>query len=597
MGSDLAAHPARHDSRETPGSAPRHHDHDFLRRGKLGDERIGIRRPGILEAPALRAVGPGLELPRAAAHRLEEVALHVLLGPSRAADGLGVLGPNDPEGVAVEGKALVIPHARRRPAQRGDELWRLAAQMVVDDEGPLAREDCHRALAMPMAALDVERLPGRDLLVLADAVGVAAGMAEGGHGNLTRPGAPEIDHDEPEGAADGGIGAEAGAKDTGRAVDTQSLADGTVHDDQRRRGIRRARLPVEIEGRIAGRLDDGKHDGKVVRTTPGHDGVDGELLHRCPTEIGRHLGNQRLTRPPRRLDHALYTLARRRHHGEAVGDAALEPDLHLVGHSGAQYTDASRRASVLLSRPLTRPGGHIMRTPHAIVAALVAMLGMGAPTAHAQQTVKIGTTPSFIFLPIYAAEQLGYFKAEGITAQFVDFEGGAEVTTAMVGGSIDLGGTMAERPLILAEKRFGAKNLVALEPDKDVAIIAVGGVSSANAALKAGQIDGFMGGEPAGAVAVEQLKLARYFLDPRVGQGPRFLQFMTFPTLQASDKWIAANPQTAEKLVRGMLKTLRRMREDPESAVGVGQRIFPALDVGVIRSIIAIEKTPTTRPS
>ena len=271
-------------------------------------------------------------------------------------------------------------------------------------------------------------------------------------------------------------------------------------------------------------------------------------------------------------------------------------------------------------------------------AALLAC-ALAAPAAHAQQAVKIGTTPSFIFLPIYAAEQLGYFKAEGITAQFVDFEGGAEVTTAMVGGSIDLGGTMAERPLILAEKGFGAKNLVALEnknplflvlrkdhpaktvkdlkgtklgmtragsgtdlslrallkdaglePDKDVAIIAVGGVSSANAALKAGQVDGFMGGEPAGAVAVEQLKLARYFLDPRVGQGPKFLQFMTFPTLQASDKWIAANPQTAERLVRAIVKTLKRMREDPESAVAVGQKIFPNMDVTIIRSIIAIEK-------
>ena len=280
-----------------------------------------------------------------------------------------------------------------------------------------------------------------------------------------------------------------------------------------------------------------------------------------------------------------------------------------------------------------------MRTPLAIVVALVAMLSMGVASAHAQQTVKVGSTPSFIFLPVYAAEQLGYFKAEGITAQFVDFEGGAEVTTAMVGGSIDLGGTMAERPLILAEKGFGAKNLVALEnknplflvlrkdhpaktvkdlrgtklgmtragsgtdlslrallkdaglePDKDVAIIAVGGVASANAALKAGQIDGFMGGEPGGAVAVEQLKLARYFLDPRVGQGPKFLQFMTFPTLQASDKWIAANPQLAERLVRAIVKTLKRMREDPESAVAVGQKIFPTMDVAVIRSIVAIEK-------
>jgi len=278
-----------------------------------------------------------------------------------------------------------------------------------------------------------------------------------------------------------------------------------------------------------------------------------------------------------------------------------------------------------------------MKTLLALAALLACALT--APAVHAQQAVKIGTTPSFIFLPIYAAEQLGYLKGEGIVVQFVDFEGGAEVTTAMVGGSIDLGGTMAERPLILAEKGFGAKNLVALEnknplflvlrkdhpaktvkdlkgaklgmtragsgtdlslrallkdaglePDKDVAIIAVGGVSSANAALKAGQVDGFMGGEPGGAIAVEQLKLARYFLDPRVGQGPKFLQFMTFPTIQASDKWIAANSQTAERLVRAIVKTLKRMREDPESAVAVGQKIFPNMDVAIIRSIIAIEK-------
>ena len=282
-----------------------------------------------------------------------------------------------------------------------------------------------------------------------------------------------------------------------------------------------------------------------------------------------------------------------------------------------------------------------MRTQPIIVAALVAMLSMVAPTAHAQpaQTIKIGTTPSFIFLPLYAAEQLGYFKGEGLTAQFADFEGGAEVTTAMVGGSIDLGGTMVERPLILAEKGFGAKNLLALEnrnplhvvvrkdlaakevkdlkgtrlgmtragsgtdlslrallkdaglePDKDVVIIAIGGVSSATAALKAGQVDGFMGGEPATAIAVQQLKLARYFVDPRLGQGPKFLQFMTFPTLQASDKWLSANPQVGERLVRALVKTLKRLREDPDAAVGVGQKLFPALDVSVVRSIVAIEK-------
>src|SRR5258705_1939503 len=110
MGPDLAAHPARPPGRKTPSRPSRHDHHDLLRRGKLGYERVGIRRAKVLEAPALRSVGARLELPGAAPHRLEEVTLHVLLGPSCVADGLGVLGPDDPEGVAVEGKALVIPH-------------------------------------------------------------------------------------------------------------------------------------------------------------------------------------------------------------------------------------------------------------------------------------------------------------------------------------------------------------------------------------------------------------------------------------------------------------------------------------------------------
>src|SRR2546426_2044132 len=187
-------------------------------------------------------------------------------------------------------------------------------------------------------------------------------------------------------------------------------------------------------------------------------------------------------------------------------------------------------------------GGLAMRLSIALLAALL----ISAHGAEAQQTVKIGTTPSFVFLPLYVAEQLGYFKAEGITAQFVDFEGGAEVTTAMVGGSIDAGGTMVERPLILAEKGFGAKNLVALEnrnplhvvlranhpakevkdlkgsrigmtragsgtdlslrallkdaglePDRDVAIIAIGGGSAAHAAPQGRPGGGGLGGAAA----------------------------------------------------------------------------------------------------
>ena len=274
----------------------------------------------------------------------------------------------------------------------------------------------------------------------------------------------------------------------------------------------------------------------------------------------------------------------------------------------------------------------------AAIGLLAALLAIAAP-AWAQQTVRIGTTPAVTFIVLYGAEQLGYFKAEGITAQFADFEGGAEVTTAMVGGSIDFAGTYVERPLILAEKGFGSKNLLAilnrnpiflvvrknlpatdvkglkglklgmtragsatdlalrallrdagLEPDRDVAVIAVGSSASAAAALRAGQIDGFMGGEPGGAVIVHQLKIGRYFIEPLRDQGPKFLQYMTFPTLQASDRYIQANPQIVERVVRAVVKTQKRLREDPEAGVRVAQKIFPTLDIELIRGIIALQR-------
>ena len=269
---------------------------------------------------------------------------------------------------------------------------------------------------------------------------------------------------------------------------------------------------------------------------------------------------------------------------------------------------------------------------------LLAVLLAWAPAAPAE-TVKIGTTPAVTFVVLYAAEHLGYFKAEGITAQFADFEGGAEVTTAMVGGSIDFAGTYVERVMVLAEKGFGSKNLLAilnrnpiflvlrkdlpatdvkglkgtklgmtragsatdlalrallrdsgLEPDRDVAVIAVGSSASAAAPLRAGQIDGFMGGEPGGAVIVHQLKIGRYFIEPLRDQGPKFLSYMTFPTLQASDRYIQANAKTVERVVRAVAKTQKRLREDPEAGVRVAQKIFPALDVELLRSIIALQR-------
>ena len=101
------------------------------------------------------------------------------------------------------------------------------------------------------------------------------------------------------------------------------------------------------------------------------------------------------------------------------------------------------------------------------------------------------------------------------------------------------------------------------------------------------------------------IKIERAFPDPRPGPDDVILKVrattlnyhdiftrrgMTFPTLQASDRYIQANPQIVEKVVRAVAKTQKRLREDPEAGVKVAQKIFPALDVELIRNIIVLQR-------
>jgi NitT/TauT family transport system substrate-binding protein len=53
-------------------------------------------------------------------------------------------------------------------------------------------------------------------------------------------------------------------------------------------------------------------------------------------------------------------------------------------------------------------------------------------------TLAVGGKNLFYYLPLTIAEQLGYFKAEGLDVTIVDFAGGAKALQAVVGGSADV---------------------------------------------------------------------------------------------------------------------------------------------------------------
>jgi NitT/TauT family transport system substrate-binding protein len=72
----------------------------------------------------------------------------------------------------------------------------------------------------------------------------------------------------------------------------------------------------------------------------------------------------------------------------------------------------------------------------AVLAAPAALRAQALEKAKA--TVAVGGKNLLYYLPLTIAEQLGYFKAEGLDINIVDFAGGARALQAVVGGSADV---------------------------------------------------------------------------------------------------------------------------------------------------------------
>ena len=85
----------------------------------------------------------------------------------------------------------------------------------------------------------------------------------------------------------------------------------------------------------------------------------------------------------------------------------------------------------------------ITRRGFAIAGACAALLG--APVLRAQPrlertrvTVAVGGKGTFYYLPLTIAEQLGYFKAEGLDVEITDFNGGPRALQALVDRGVDV---------------------------------------------------------------------------------------------------------------------------------------------------------------
>ncbi len=115
------------------------------------------------------------------------------------------------------------------------------------------------------------------------------------------------------------------------------------------------------------------------------------------------------------------------------------------------------------------------------------------------------------------------------------------------------------------------------------------GVTAAKA-LEAGQIDGFWANAMGSETAVRR-GVGTIILDVRRGDGPPAARGYTFAALVTTDRTIERQPDAVAAAVRAIVKTQQALKENPDLATEVGNRLFPQAEASMIADIIKRDLT------
>jgi NitT/TauT family transport system substrate-binding protein len=218
-----------------------------------------------------------------------------------------------------------------------------------------------------------------------------------------------------------------------------------------------------------------------------------------------------------------------------------------------------------------------------------------------------------VYLPTTLAQQLGFYREEGIDAELQDFAGGAKALQAAVGGSADVVSgfydhtiqmaaegreyvafvTMLRFPgLVLVTSPQSAETLSTIAALKGhiagvttagsssqmlltyilqrnglaadaVSITAIGSAATAIAALEHGKVDVGMVADPAFTLVHRRNPRVRVLADLRTAEGVNAaLGAHAYPAsvLYATGDWIRANRDTTQRLARAITRTLAWMQ-------------------------------------
>jgi NitT/TauT family transport system substrate-binding protein len=251
--------------------------------------------------------------------------------------------------------------------------------------------------------------------------------------------------------------------------------------------------------------------------------------------------------------------------------------------------------------------GRLIRRLASTFAALALMSGVAF--AQSKVTIAVGGAACLCYLPTVLAKQLGEFEKAGVNVELVDFKGGSQSLTAVLGGSADVVSGYFDHCVNLAAKNQRLQSIVvydrypgfalvvspksgdSIKSVKDLAnkkvgvsapgsstdyflkfilrkngvnpdsvgVIGVGLGATAVAAMEQGSVDAAIMLDPAVTQLGGRNKDLRILVDTRTQKDTIDVFGGEYPggALYTKAEWIEKNPKEAQALVNAILATLK----------------------------------------
>jgi NitT/TauT family transport system substrate-binding protein len=272
------------------------------------------------------------------------------------------------------------------------------------------------------------------------------------------------------------------------------------------------------------------------------------------------------------------------------------------------------------------------------LAALGALALMsGAAAAQSKITIAIGGAGCLCYLPTVLAEELGEYKKAGVSVELVDFKGGSQALTAVIGGSADVVSGYFDHCVNLAAKNQALEAFVVYDrypglalvvgpkqtgkitkvedlkntkvgvsapgsstdfflkyllnkhgvDTNSVGVVGIGLAATAVAAMEQGSVEAAVMLDPAITQLQARNKDLKFLSDTRTQKDTLDVFGGEYPggALYTKSAWIAAHPKETQALTNAILATLKWihshtaeeiMAKMPENLVGPDKALYLA---------------------